>query len=46
MAQATLHKLSDILGSELVMKRDGKVIPGNLSQLDGKYVALYFSAHW
>ncbi|MEW5306755.1 MAG: hypothetical protein WDW36_009197 [Sanguina aurantia] len=38
--------LRDLLGDLLLLKSDGKVFSGDTSSLDGKYVALYFSAHW
>ena len=39
--------LASMLGRELLGKtQDGKVALTPLSSLDGKYIGLYFSAHW
>lgn len=35
-----------LFGQDLLAKRDGKVVKVNVSELDGKYVGVYFSAHW
>lgn len=39
-------ELSTLFGSELLAKRNGEVVKGDLSMLDGKHVGIYFSAHW
>ena len=33
-------------GHRLLAKRDGKATEVPVSELDGKYVGIYFSAHW
>lgn len=38
--------VADLLGPDLLIKQDGAIGKGSLSDLDGKYVLLYFSAHW
>lgn len=38
--------LKDILGSTLLAKREGAFVQTSTAELDGKYVALYFSASW
>lgn len=35
-----------LFGQDLLAKRDGKIVKVNVSELDGKYVGVYFSAHW
>ncbi|GFR46287.1 hypothetical protein Agub_g7842 [Astrephomene gubernaculifera] len=36
----------DLFGRKLLAKRDGKLTELPVTELDGKYVGVYFSAHW
>lgn len=38
--------LRDTLGNAVVAKKEGNLVSVPVSDLQGKYVALYFSAHW
>lgn len=38
--------IAEMLGPDLMRRQDGAAVQGSVSDLDGKYVLLYFSAHW
>ncbi|GLC52302.1 hypothetical protein PLESTB_000606800 [Pleodorina starrii] len=39
-------EFSNLFGLKLLAKRDGKPTEVSVTELDGKYVGVYFSAHW
>lgn len=48
MAETQVPKfdLKQLLGDRLLIKSDGNEQSQPVSSLEGKYVAIYFSAHW
>ncbi|EFJ46674.1 hypothetical protein VOLCADRAFT_105423 [Volvox carteri f. nagariensis] len=42
----TRVEFSNIFGQRLIAKRDGRPAEVPVTELDGKYVGVYFSAHW
>lgn len=42
----TRVEFANLFGHKLLAKRDGKPTEVSVTELDGKYVGVYFSAHW
>ncbi|GIL48288.1 hypothetical protein Vafri_4938 [Volvox africanus] len=41
-----MAEFSNLFGQRILAKRDGKQTEVSVTELDGKYVGVYFSAHW